>query len=134
MDYLPNQVVHLVRLGLGQKALESAAIWLCASCETCTTRCPMGIDLAAVMDALRKEARAAGIVGGRVGVFHDTFLSSVKRYGRAHEIGLVGALKVKTKDFFSDLGLGVKMFLKGKFSLLPQRVKGIEQVREAFRK
>ncbi len=36
--------------------LGSRAIWLCASCEACTTRCPMGIDMAAVMDALRMMA------------------------------------------------------------------------------
>jgi heterodisulfide reductase subunit C len=134
MDRLPNQVVHLVQLGLVESALDTEAIWLCASCETCTTRCPMEIDLAAVMDALRQKARQVKgrRAGGRVGVFHDAFLDSVKRYGRAHELGMVAMLKLKTRDFFSDLGLGMKMFMKGKFRLLPQRVKAIRQVRGTF--
>ena len=53
MDLLPSQVMRLVHLGAEDEVLESQAIWLCASCEACTTRCPMDIDIAAVMDALR---------------------------------------------------------------------------------
>lgn len=134
MDYLPNQIAHLVRLGLPDRALGSNAIWLCASCETCATRCPMDIDLAAIMDVLRQEARRTKgpATGGRVGAFHTVFLSSVKKYGRAHELGLVGALKLKTRDLFSDLALGVRMFVKGKFGLLPQRVRQVQQVRGTF--
>jgi len=135
MDYLPNQIIHLVHLGLEDCALGSNSIWLCATCETCTTRCPMEVDLAAVMDALRQKARqkAGSRAGGKVGAFHDAFLASVKRFGRAHELSLVGELKLRTRDFFTDLGLGLKMFLKGKFGLLPQRIRGVKQVRGTFR-
>src|SRR5512135_3349627 len=40
MDFLPSQVMRLVHLGLEGEVLGSRAIWLCASCEACTTRCP----------------------------------------------------------------------------------------------
>ena len=53
MDLLPSQIMRLAHLGLEGEVLESESIWLCASCEACTTRCPMEIDIAAVMDALR---------------------------------------------------------------------------------
>ena len=52
MDWLPNQVIRLVQLG-DEDALKSKTIWLCASCFTCVTRCPKGVDLSKVMEALR---------------------------------------------------------------------------------
>jgi len=53
MDMLPSQVIRLVQLGLDE-ALDAQAIWVCASCFTCATRCPKGVDLARVMEALRQ--------------------------------------------------------------------------------
>jgi len=53
MDLLPSQVIRLVQLGL-EEALASEAIWLCASCLTCLSRCPKGVDLPRVMEALRQ--------------------------------------------------------------------------------
>jgi len=53
MDLLPNQIIRLVQLGQVGDVLNSKTIWLCASCFTCTTRCPKGVDLAKVMEALR---------------------------------------------------------------------------------
>ena len=53
MDLLPNQIIQLVRLGLEEDIAKSRTIWLCASCLTCSVRCPRGLDLAKVMEALR---------------------------------------------------------------------------------
>jgi len=53
MDMLPSQVIRLVQLGLDE-ALDAQAIWMCASCLTCLTRCPKGVDLPRVMEALRQ--------------------------------------------------------------------------------
>ncbi len=53
MDLLPNQIIHLVRLGLEEDIAKSKTIWLCASCLTCSVRCPRGVDLSRIMEALR---------------------------------------------------------------------------------
>ena len=53
MKDLPSQVIRLVQLGLEEDALESNTPWVCASCLTCHARCPRGVDLAKVMEALR---------------------------------------------------------------------------------
>ena len=53
MDVLPNQIIRLVQLGLEEDIAKSKTIWLCASCLTCSVRCPRGLDLAKVMEALR---------------------------------------------------------------------------------
>ena len=52
MDLLPNQVIRLVQFG-DERVLESMTIWVCATCYTCSIRCPKGIDIAKVMEALR---------------------------------------------------------------------------------
>ena len=53
MDLLPNQIIRLVQLGLEEDIASSKTIWFCASCFTCSVRCPRGVDLASVMEALR---------------------------------------------------------------------------------
>lgn len=52
MDILPNQVIRLAQLGI-EEVLECQTIWTCAACLTCVSRCPKGIDLPRVMEALR---------------------------------------------------------------------------------
>lgn len=54
MDLLPNQIIHSVQLGLAEDITSSRTPWLCASCLVCTVRCPKGIDIARVMEALRQ--------------------------------------------------------------------------------
>ncbi|MDQ7780487.1 MAG: 4Fe-4S dicluster domain-containing protein [Planctomycetota bacterium] len=53
MDLLPNQIIRLVQLGLWDEVLAAKTIWICASCFTCFARCPRGVDLSRVMEALR---------------------------------------------------------------------------------
>ncbi len=54
MDILPNQVIRLAQLGLKEDLLNCRAIWACASCLTCNVRCPKGIKIAEVMEAIRQ--------------------------------------------------------------------------------
>ena len=53
MDLLPNQIIRLAQLGLEDDIAKANTIWICASCITCSVRCPKGVDLARVMEALR---------------------------------------------------------------------------------
>ena len=54
MDIMPNQAIRLLQLGEVEAVLSSKTIWICASCFTCTSRCPKGIDIARVLEALRQ--------------------------------------------------------------------------------
>lgn len=56
MDVLPSQVIRLVQLGQVEEALNSETIWFCAACQTCYARCPKGVDLSRIMEALREIA------------------------------------------------------------------------------
>jgi len=53
MDILPNQIIRLVQMGLEEEVVRSKTLFLCASCFTCQSRCPKGIDMARVMEAVR---------------------------------------------------------------------------------
>lgn len=61
MDILPTRAMRLAQLGQKEELINSKSIWLCASCFQCTVRCPRGIDIEAVMDALRQIAMSEGI-------------------------------------------------------------------------
>ncbi|MDH4196823.1 MAG: 4Fe-4S dicluster domain-containing protein [Candidatus Aminicenantes bacterium] len=54
MDILPNQVIRYVQLGFKDELLNANAHWICASCLTCNARCPKGIKIAEVMEAIRQ--------------------------------------------------------------------------------
>jgi heterodisulfide reductase subunit C len=54
MDILPNQVIRFAQLGLKEELLEARSVWVCASCYTCNVRCPKGIKIAEVMEAVRQ--------------------------------------------------------------------------------
>ncbi len=53
MDITPSNMMRLVELG-DEEVLDTKTFWVCASCFTCTTRCPRGIDIAKVWEALRQ--------------------------------------------------------------------------------
>lgn len=53
MDRLPSQVIRDLQLG-DETLLHSNAMWVCASCLACEVRCPKGVDLAKLMEALRQ--------------------------------------------------------------------------------
>ncbi|MGB9619597.1 MAG: 4Fe-4S dicluster domain-containing protein, partial [Armatimonadota bacterium] len=136
MDIAPNQILRMAQLGLQDEVLSSSAIWLCAGCETCATRCPKGVALSKVMDACRQIAVERGIKPKEPNVlkFHEEFLKGVKRFGRCHELSLTACYKMRTRDFFSDVFAGIQMFLKGKLAILPSIIKGRQEVRKLFRK
>jgi len=60
MDLLPSQVIRMAQLGM-EEVLESPTIWICASCLTCVARCPKGVDLPRLMEALREISLRAGV-------------------------------------------------------------------------
>jgi heterodisulfide reductase subunit C len=54
-DWQPNQIMRALQLGQEDIALKSQTPWLCASCQTCTTRCPQGLDINGIMDFLTRK-------------------------------------------------------------------------------
>ena len=134
MDLLPNQVLRHIQYGNREKVLGSKTIWICASCYTCSVRCPNDIDIAKIMDTLRHMAIHSKVSPGEkdIPLFHSVFLDEIRSKGRIHELSLILKFKLKTRDFFKDAGLGWKMFRLGKIKLLPSTFSGGKEIREIF--
>lgn len=136
MDYKPNAVIRMVQDGQKKKVLGSSSIWLCASCETCTARCPNEVDIARMMDVLRQMALESGakIAEKKVAAFHEAFLSAIEKNGRVNESLMVCQYKLKSGDYFTDVGLGLTMFGQGRLPLFAPKPKGKDLVGNLVKK
>lgn len=136
MDFNPNTIVRMIQLGLEREVLESSAIWLCVSCETCGTRCPNEIDIGVLMDALREMALEKGYQAKEkpIVALHNAFMESIRRLGRVHEATMLMEYKLRSGDYLTDLVPGMKLFMKGKIPLIPHRIKGMRSIREIYEK
>ncbi|MBW1739842.1 MAG: 4Fe-4S dicluster domain-containing protein [Deltaproteobacteria bacterium] len=144
MDIYPDQVIRLVILGQKERVLRCSTIWVCSACETCTTRCPNEVDIAATMDALKEMAVKAGVQcpQPKTYAFHKAFLEDIKRRGRMFEGRLMQSYLFKSGEFYKklvdgtikeDISLGLNMFKKGRLPLLPKGIKGKKEIKEILR-
>ncbi len=128
MDLLPHQVIQMALLGQEEKVLASNTIWVCSSCETCTTRCPNGIDIAGVMDWFKEQAvqQKKAVPQPEVAAFHRFFLESIRTgRGRISEASLVRRFtlfkmrrKFNIKELREDMKLGWELMKRGRMRLL----------------
>jgi len=134
MDYPPNGIIRLLQFGLRQEALESSTIWICVGCHTCSVQCPMEIDIAAIMATLRRLALEEGAMIAEPNIldFHREVLHSIKRYGRAHKLGIMLRYKTRIRQWFADLDVGLKMLGRHKMDLKASRVKAINEITRLF--
>lgn len=139
MDYTPHQIIRMAQLGLKDRVLDSATIWLCASCHTCATRCPNDIDIVKFMDTLRIIALKQGRTRNtNLPLFHATFLDGIKSRGRVNELTLILRYTLasgdifKFRNLFKNIILGAQMFLKGKLVVFSSKVKGLDEVKHIF--
>jgi len=58
MDLLPSTVIRYTQLGMDE-VLDFKTPWVCITCFNCEVRCPRGIDVANVMEALRQATLRA---------------------------------------------------------------------------
>ncbi len=134
MDMAPNAVIRLVQLGLKDEALRCSAIWICVGCHTCSSECPQAIDMSAMMDTLRQIAIEEGVSVAEPDIlkFHNEVLKSIENHGRTHKLEIMLRYKVRKRDFFSDINVGLKMLAKRKLDLKPSKIHHIEEVQQLF--
>ncbi len=85
MELMPNQVMRLVQTG-DESVLDANSMWFCVACHVCTARCPRGVDLAKVMEALRQ-------VSLRKGNNDKLMISQAKKKG-VPQMALVWAMRM----------------------------------------
>src|SRR4030042_31955 len=117
----PAETIRRLQLNTDDESFESDLIWMCVSCETCYSRCPMKIDMAAIMDALRIIAVHGKSSGqkGNVHLFNKYFLNTVRLFGRTYDLGMLAAYKVGTSSYMQDTDKFPMMLRKRKIALLP---------------
>ncbi len=54
MGFTTRQGIHLLQFGRTEDVIRAEIGEFCASCHTCTVRCPRGIDIPALMEAIRQ--------------------------------------------------------------------------------
>jgi heterodisulfide reductase subunit B2 len=124
-DWQPHQIMRALQLGQEDIALEAETPWLCASCQTCATRCPQNLDITAIMEFLTREALERGIEPAipEVDIFNEAFLREIRLWGRAYELGLMAEMKLRTHNLFGDMDLAVPMLRRHKLPFLPSRAR-----------
>jgi len=142
MDYYPNEIIYMAHLGLKEKVLQSKAIWLCLSCNTCATRCPNEIDIVRLMDVLRGQSLREGIKSpvSKIPQFHKAFVEGIRKRGRVDTVELILNYELKTLDVFSSLkkfreqtSYALEMFRKGKLKLPFRKKHGQKRTEELFK-
>ncbi len=140
MDYHPYQVVRYVQLGLPERLENSRTIWVCASCQTCLTRCPNEVDLPRLMDYLKETVvkRKLPVEEKRTKLFHRLFLREIKARGRVFEGSLMTRYLIQSGAMFgpeamANAKLGLAMFKRGRMKLLPAGTKDRRWLKGVFR-
>lgn len=117
-DLLPSEVMLAIQDGDASVA-SSRTVWLCASCQTCNTRCPQGLDIPGVIDHFRQQTLDNPSIP-ETARFFKAFLRNIRVFGRMYEAGLMGELNLREGKPFKDLDMGLRMIRKGKIRLMPQ--------------
>jgi len=132
----PSEIIRRLHLGVGDELLENGLVWMCLSCETCYGRCPMAINFAAVIDALRSLSLARGskIPEGNMPLFNRMFLANVKIFGRSYDLSMIAGYKLGAGSLMDDTDKFPTMLKKGKMAILPPSGADKKAVRRIFEK
>lgn len=138
MDISPRQLIALFRAGEMERIMKSRTIWICASCYSCTTRCPSGIKITDIIYALKRTAMEKNLKAAepQVQTLARTFTENLMKYGRLHEGTLIRKYYTRTnvRKFFDLIPLGRKMLKTKRLQILPKRIKARESLARIIRK
>jgi heterodisulfide reductase subunit C len=141
MDVKPHQVVRLVQFGQRDRLLESSAIWICLSCEMCSTFCPNAIDVAGLMNHLKNLVVQSGRKPAEyeIATFHEVFIDVLKNHGVMNDLQLMRRYTIKrflhgatpsTDEMREDLGLAWSLLKRGRLKLFSEKSRAANEVRE----
>jgi heterodisulfide reductase subunit C len=140
MDIKPHQVVRLVQFGQKETLLNCSSIWVCLSCEMCSTYCPNEIDVAGLMNHLKNSVISSRKKPAEleIALFHEIFLDVLQKYGRINDLQLMQRYKWKlltrgylphAAEVIKDLRLAVRLFRRGRLRFMPERSRAVEEIR-----
>ena len=132
MDHTPRMLFAMLRAGMRAEALKSNTPWICVSCYHCVVRCPQEIHITDVMYALKSMAIEAKLYQDSTAPdFSQTFIGMVEEFGRSFELGLASQhyLKHFALRLPSMMPMGWGMLSKKRMSLIPKRIKHMDQLK-----
>jgi heterodisulfide reductase subunit C len=131
----PSEIIKQLQLGGGDELLDSEIIWICVSCETCYARCPMKINMAEIMDAMKiLSARKKAVKpAGNMPLMNRILLGTIKTFGRTYDLGAMALYKAGTATYMKDTGKFPMILKKGKISLPPPRGADKKSVKRIFK-
>lgn len=133
MDLQPRQLVALFRAGDLESIMRSRTIWICASCYSCTVRCPAGIKVTDLIYALKRMATAVPDHQGSSSVpLSESFVKILRRKGRNHELGLLARyfLKKRPLGAFTMLPLGWRLWRTKRLQWRAGKIEGVKDLQK----
>jgi heterodisulfide reductase subunit C len=138
MDISPRELIALFRAGEMETIMKSRTIWICASCYSCTTRCPSGIKITDIIYALKRTAmeKKYESKAPQVQILANLFVQNLMAYGRLHEGTLIRKYYMKTNiwKMFGLIPLGKKMFATKRIAIFPKKIKQHESLSRIIKK
>ncbi len=130
----PSEIIKQLHLGAGRELLGNDFIWMCASCGTCFSRCPMKIDSSALMDALKMlaEEKKAVKPDGNMPLMNKILLGTIKYFGRTYDLGAMALYKIGTASYLKDTDKIPVILKKRKIALFPPRGADRKSVKRIF--
>ncbi len=140
MDIKPHRVVRLTQLGQKEALLRSSTIWICISCEMCSTYCPNEIDVAALMNHLKNSAvnSLRKPAEYEIAAFHEAFMTMLQRYGRINDLQLMGLFRTGNalhgrlpswKSIGRDFGLAFGLLRRKRLRFFPEKSPAARRLR-----
>ena len=130
MDIVPRQVLRYLQLGLVDDVLKSRAPWICATCVTCSARCPHDVRICELMEAVRQEADRSGIHPvRRTKLFTKFFLLPVRLFGRSHELSMIAFYNMMSGRLMQNFNYLPEILKGGKLKIFPDRIKGRDAIK-----
>jgi len=143
MDIKPHQVVRMVQLGQRERLLECSSIWICLSCEMCSTYCPNEIDVAGLMNHLKNLVVSSQKKPAEIDIatFHEVFLNVLQTSGRINDLQLMRQFRWKglvrrdlpaRGEMMKDFHLAMDLLKRKRLKLFPERSGATGEVRRIF--
>ena len=103
-EFKPRKIIHMILLGMKEEVLSNEFIWLCATCDACSFKCPQKVQMADIMNVVRKIAEDEGYVPPNF----NQQIEIVKNFSKLYELNAKYSLWKKIKAKINKNGKKVK--------------------------
>jgi len=133
MDNPPHRIIHMVKMGLKEKVMNSSSIHICVTCGVCSDRCPREVKISELMNGLKNIAKEQGYDSEKeIIVFDKVFLEVIREHGRLFEAEFVPFYNLTSGHPLAMLDKAPHLVWHHKLHMLPERPKTIHDVRKIF--